>query len=140
MKTHAGSLGYIGATAPPVVRRDAPRPADMVRLFEIIDKASGLFVRERYADAVPLFERVLAADPDNLDATLRLATSHSWLGHEQQAVNAFERASRIAPQSIDVRTYLALHYARGPEWQRAAPLLEQVIAEVSLRVRVRCTT
>jgi len=128
------SLGYIGATAPPVIRRDAPRPGDMVRLFEIIDKASGLFVQERYADAIPLFERILAGDPDNLDATLRLATSHSLLGHEQPALDAFKRASRIAPQSIDVRTYLALHHARGREWQRAAPLLEQVLAEAPERL------
>jgi tetratricopeptide (TPR) repeat protein len=128
------SLGYIGATAPPVIRRDAPRPGDMVRLFEIIDKASGLFVQERYADAIPLFERILAGDPDNLDATLRLATSHSLLGHEHPALDAFKRASRIAPQSIDVRTYLALHHARGREWQRAAPLLEQVLAEAPERL------
>jgi tetratricopeptide (TPR) repeat protein len=128
------SLGYIGATASPLVRRDAPRPADMVRLFGVIDKASGLFVQERYADAIPLFERILAGDPDNLDATLRLATSHSLLGHEQQALDAFKRASRIAPQSIDVRTYLALHYARGRAWQRAAPLLAEVIAEAPERL------
>jgi tetratricopeptide (TPR) repeat protein len=123
------SLGYIGAAAPPVVRRDAPRPADMVRLFDVIEKGSGLFVQERYADAIPLFERILAEDPNNLDAALRLATSHSLLGHEPQALEAFKRASRIAPQSIDVRTYLALHLARGRTWQQAAPLLEQVIAE-----------
>ena len=128
------SLGYIGATAPPVIRRDAPRPADMVRLFDVIDKASGLFVLERYADAIPLFERILADDPNNLDATLRLATSHSLLGHEPQALDAFKRASRIAPQSIDVRTYLALHHARGRDWQRAAPLLEQIIAEAPERL------
>jgi arylsulfatase A-like enzyme/Tfp pilus assembly protein PilF len=128
------SLGYIGATAPPVVRQDAPRPADMVRLFEVIDKASGLFVEERYAEAIPLFERILGDDPQNLDATLRLATSHSLLGHEPQALDAFKRASRIAPQSIDVRTYLALHLARGRDWQQAAPLLEQVIADAPERL------
>jgi arylsulfatase A-like enzyme/Tfp pilus assembly protein PilF len=128
------SLGYIGATAPPIIRRDAPRPADMVRLFDVIDKASGLFVEERYADAIPLFERILADDPNNLDATLRLATAHSLLGHEQPALDAFKRAARLAPQSTDVRTYLALHYARGRDWQRAAPLLEQVIAEAPERL------
>ena len=128
------SLGYIGATAPPVVRRDAPRPADMVRLFDVIEKASGLFVQERYADAIPLFERILADDPNNLDATLRLATSHSLLGHEPQALDAFKRASRVAPQSIDVRTYLALHLARGRDWHQAVPLLEQVISEAPERL------
>ena len=128
------SLGYIGTTAAPIVRRDAPRPADMVRLFDVIDKASGLFVQERYADAIPLFERILGDDPNNLDATLRLATSHSLLGHEPQALDAFKRASRIAPQSIDVRAYLALHLARGRDWRQAVPLLEQVIAEAPERL------
>jgi tetratricopeptide (TPR) repeat protein len=106
----------------------------MVRLFDVIDKASGLFVQEQYADAIPLFERILAGDPNNLDAALRLATSHSLLGHEPRALDAFKRAARIAPQSIDVRTYLALHHARGREWRRAAPLLEQVIAEAPERL------
>ena len=31
-------------------------------------------------------------------------------------------------------TYLALHYARGRDWQPAAPLLEQVIAEAPERL------
>jgi hypothetical protein len=41
------SLGYIGAGAPPVVRPDAPRPAEMVHLFDAIDRASTLFVQEQ---------------------------------------------------------------------------------------------
>ena len=123
------SLGYISASAAPKVRKDAPRPADKVALLDIIEQASGLFVRERYAEAIPLLERVLAEDPENLDAALRLAAAHSGLGHERRAVEAFEKAERIAPDSQDVRTYLALHYARGREWERAVPLLERIVAE-----------
>ena len=123
------SLGYVSAGSAPVVRKDAPRPADMTRLFDTIDKASGLFVREEYARAVPLLERIRAEDPGNLDAALRLATAHSMLGHEALALREFERAGEIAPGSQDVRTYLALHYARGKDWARAVPLLEQVVAE-----------
>ena len=70
---------------------------------------------------------MLAADPSNLDAALRLATAHSSLGHEQKAEELFRRAAAIAPQSQDVRTYLALHYARTKDWPRAVPLLEQVV-------------
>ena len=44
-------------------------------------------------------------------------------------MEAFHRAEAIAPDSADVRTYLALHYAHGSEWQRAIPLLERVVAE-----------
>lgn len=128
------SLGYISASASPAVRKNAPRPADMSRLFDVIEKASGLFVREKYAEAIPLFERVLAEDPGNLDAALRLASAHSALGHEERALEAFRKASDIAPDSQDVRTYLALHYARGKQWERAAPLLERIVAETPDRL------
>jgi choline-sulfatase len=123
------SLGYVSAGAAPVVRSDAPRAADMAHLFEPLDRASGLFVRERYAEVVPLLGRILRADPHNLDAVLRLATAHSALGHGGPAAAAFERAQALAPDSPDVRAYLALHLARGAERDRAAPLLERALAD-----------
>jgi arylsulfatase A-like enzyme/thioredoxin-like negative regulator of GroEL len=123
------SLGYVSAGSRPAVRKDAQRPAEMARLFPVLEEASSLFVREEYARAIPLFERIRTEDPGNLDAALRLATAHSALGHEQRAIDMFERAGEIAPGSQDVRTYLALHYARGRQWQRAVPLLEAILAE-----------
>jgi choline-sulfatase len=128
------SLGYVSASATPEVRKDAPRPADMMPLLEVIEKASGLFVAERYAAAIPLFEKVLAADPHNLDAALRLATSHSMLGHDGVAMDLFGRAARISPKSPDVRLYTALHLSRGPRWAEAAPLLEDAVAQFPDRV------
>ena len=128
------SLGYVSAGSRPVVRKDAPRPIDMVRLFEALDEASTLFVREEYARALPLLQRIIDEDARNLDAVLRLATAHSALGHDEQARVAFRVAEGLAPQSQDVRTYLALHYARGREWERAAPLLERIVAEAPDRL------
>ena len=128
------SLGYVSATAAPEVRKGAPRPADMVGLFEVVEKASGLFVAEQYAKAIPLLEHVLAADPFNLDAALRLATAHSSLGHQAKALEMFRRAADISPSSPDVRTYLALHYARGPQWEEAVPLLEKIVADTPDRL------
>lgn len=130
------SLGYVSGIAVPPVRRDAPRAVDMVHLFDEIERASDLFVKEEYARVVPLLEKILAVDPNNLDAALRLATAHSALGHEERAEQAFRKAAAIAPRSQDVRVYLALHYARGKEWQRAAPLLEALAAEAPERVPV----
>ncbi|MEP6914735.1 MAG: sulfatase-like hydrolase/transferase [Acidobacteriota bacterium] len=128
------SLGYVGASSAPVVRKEAPRPADMTPLFELLDQASGLFVAERYADVIPLLRRILAADPYNLDATLRLATAHSALGQDAEALAAFAKAAALAPRSADVTTYLALHYASGKDWQRAVPLLERVVADTPERL------
>jgi tetratricopeptide (TPR) repeat protein len=123
------SLGYVASTVKPVVRKDAPRPADMARLFPILDQAAGLFVRGEYVKSIPLFEQVVAADPTNLDAALHLATAHSALGHDREAVKAYERAQAFAPDSADVRTYLGLHYARGKDWEKAVPLLERVATD-----------
>ncbi|HVL67696.1 MAG TPA: sulfatase-like hydrolase/transferase [Vicinamibacterales bacterium] len=128
------SLGYVSGGATPVVRRDAPRPVDMVAIFETIDRASTLFVSERYREAIPLLQAILAKDPHNLDAALRLATAHSMLGQPAQALEAFRRAAAIAPKSEDVRLYLALHYTRGPDWAQAAPTLEKIVADTPDRV------
>jgi len=130
------SLGYVSAGAAPIVRKDAPRPVDMVRLFAPLEQASALFVAGNYAQTIPLFERILAADPYNLDAMLRIASAHSALRHDRQAEAMFEQAARLAPQSADVKVYLALHYARTPDWQRGVPLLEQVAAEHPNRMPV----
>lgn len=123
------SLGYVSSSAKPVIRKDAPVPAEMVGLFPVLDRASGLFVRERYREAIPLLEEIRAKDPHNLDAALRLAVAHSSLGNDRQALDAFRRAEAIAPQSQDVQMYLALHLAKGSEWERAVPILERVVRE-----------
>jgi Tfp pilus assembly protein PilF len=128
------SLGYVSAGVPPVVRKDAPRPVDRVGLFDALERASSLFVQEDYRRAIPLLEHILKQDPHNLDAALRLATAHSSLGQAARAEATFEKARAIAPRSPDVRTYLALHYARGRAWKRAEPLLEGVLAEAPDRL------
>ena len=128
-KRRLAALGYVSAGAAPVVRKDAPRPADMTDLLPAIERASALFTERKYREVVPLLEQIVAKDPFNIDALLRLATAHSSLGRNAQAEDTFRRAARIAPQSQDVRTYLALHYARTAEWERAVPMLEQVVRE-----------
>ncbi|HVT44656.1 MAG TPA: sulfatase-like hydrolase/transferase [Thermoanaerobaculia bacterium] len=128
------SLGYVGSDARPVVRPDAPSPRDMAHLFDDLDRASGLFVAGEYRQAIPILERILATDEHNLMTALRLAAAHSALGANDRALEAFRRAESIAPASGDVRHYLALHYMRTGEWERAIPLLEKVLAETPDRL------
>ena len=126
-KQKLASLGYVNAGTAPVVRKDAPRPVDMRALFPDIDRASTLFVQERWPEVVPLLRKIIGADPGNLDATLRLATAHSMLGQHDAAIATFRKATALAPTSLDVRLYLALHYARTPDWPRAVPVLEALL-------------
>ena len=133
-RRNLASLGYVSGGSVPVVRTDAPRPVDMVALFDTIERASTLFVNARYRDVIPLLQSVLAKDPNNLDATLRLATAHSMLGQDALALAAFRKAALIAPTSDDVRLYLALHHARGPDWQEAVPTLERIVRDTPDRL------
>lgn len=133
-RRNLASLGYVSATARPVVRRDAPRPVDMVAIFDDIERASTLFVRGQYRQVIPVLQGILDADPHNLDAALRMATAYSSLGQHGRAVEMFRRAATIAPESPDVRLYLALHYARTDEWPRAVPMLEGLVGEMPRRL------
>lgn len=135
-RARLASLGYVGAGAAPVVRKDAPRPVDMIGLLPAIERASGLFTAGNYAAAIPVLEKVRGADPGNLDATLRLAVCQSMLGHRAEAEALFSRAKALAPDSPDVDVYLGLHYAHVGDAARAEPLLERALARFPDRVPV----
>ena len=130
------SLGYVSGGATPVVRKDAPRAVDMTALLTTIEQVSGLFVAERYAEAILLLMKIRVADPYNLDAVLRLASAHSALGHVAEADAAFAKAAELAPSSNDVKVYRALHQARGANWPDAIPVLEQAAKETPDRTPV----
>jgi arylsulfatase A-like enzyme/Tfp pilus assembly protein PilF len=122
------SLGYVAADAPPVtVPANAPRSADMTALYADLDAASREFAAARYASAAPILERILAADPGNLMAALRLAASRSLLGQTRAALAAFERARAIDPESLEVKHYFAMHSLKEGDDAVAAPLFEEVL-------------
>jgi arylsulfatase A-like enzyme/Tfp pilus assembly protein PilF len=129
-------LGYVSSEGRPSLREDAPNPRDMTHLFHDLNVGSTLFLHERYDEAIPFFGRVLAADPDNMVATLRLAVSYSVLGHGGEAEGYFERARGIDPGSLDLRHYYAAHLFRFGRWDEAEPLLESVLAEMPRKVGI----
>ena len=122
------SLGYVASGAPPPLRPDAPDPRQMTALLPDLEAGASLFVRGRYADVVPLYRKVLEADPHNLMVTLQLAVAESMLGREAAAMSAFRRAQAIAPDSVDVKHYLAMHEFQQGRFAAAEPLFVSVLA------------
>ena len=128
------SLGYVGSSGSPKIRDDAPNPRDMVHLFHDMDIGAGLFIRQDYAAAIPVFTRILEADPHNFMAALRLAVAYSVTDNSVQAQKYFDQARAIDPSSTDLRHYQAMHYMRAEQWDLARPLFESVLAESPDRI------
>lgn len=128
------SLGYVGVSGGSKIRDDAPNPRDMVHLFHDMDIGAGLFIRQDYAAAIPVFTRILEADPYNFMATLRLAVAYSVTDNEDQAQKLFDRARAIDSSSIDLRHYQAMHYLKNKQWDLAQPLFESVLTESPDRI------
>ena len=102
----------------------------MMELFDVSRRRRTLFVQEKYAEAIPLLEQILARGPVQ-PRRHAAAGDRALVARPRRAKRSRRSSGRaaIAPHSPDVRTYLALHYARGKEWERAAPLLEQVVRD-----------
>ena len=128
------SLGYVGSSGRPVLRKVAPNPRDMVHIYRDLDIGSGHFTSQRYDAAIQVFSRILEIDPDNFMAAMRLAVAHSVTNQEDQAQKYFERARSINPSSVDLRHYHAMHYLRTQQWALAEPLFKSVLLEMPDRL------
>ncbi len=128
------SLGYVGTSGRPVLREAAPNPRDMVHLYPDLDAASGHFTHGDYDAAIAAFLKIVAADPYNFMAVMRLAVAYSVTARPEQAEEYFELARTINPSSVDLRHYHAMHYLQARRWDLAEPLFESVLQEMPERL------
>ncbi|MEA2693873.1 MAG: hypothetical protein QOJ16_3260 [Acidobacteriota bacterium] len=89
------SLGYLGSSA---VDTKGPLPDPKERIGTLKD--FGLAFREyeaqRYAQAVPAFERLVAANPRMVDAWEHLGLTLQKLGRREEALAAFQKAMDLS--------------------------------------------
>ncbi len=63
-------------------------------------QARALEAMERYPDAATALQQVLAAEPNDLDAVVRLGLLYLWHGDRSLAAQWLEQATRIDPASV----------------------------------------
>jgi tetratricopeptide (TPR) repeat protein len=85
---------------------------------------------ERWAEAEPLLEAALAAEPESLEATFRLAACSERLGKIERAVELFRAVLARAPRFAAALNYL------GYLWIERAENLDQALALVGEAVRL----
>ena len=110
-------------------RKDAPRPADMTALFDVA--RAGVGALRRPDDTRRRSRCSRRSSPPIRTTSTRRCGSRPRIRRSattRRRSQAFQKAAR-ARAALAGRRPTCLHYARGKDWARAAPLLEQVVAE-----------
>jgi serine/threonine protein kinase/tetratricopeptide (TPR) repeat protein len=80
-----------------------------------------------YADAVSEFQRVLASDPENIDAYINLGYAYDALGRVDEAEQQFRRATVMSPQCWKCYNSLGIFLNRHARYTEAAKAWQQII-------------
>ena len=89
------SLGYLG-TAVHAGDGPLPDPKRQIHTLDDFGRALNLFSQQRYAEAVPVFRKLLESNPLMLDAWENLGQSLQKLGRYEEAIAAFDRAMKVS--------------------------------------------
>lgn len=82
---------------------------------------------EQIEEAISLFERVLAAAPDNASATTRLGRLLEQVGRKEEAEQCFEGATRVASADAYAFAELGLYRARERDYVAAIAAFEKAV-------------
>jgi choline-sulfatase len=122
------ALGYGGAVGHPAAASGVD-PKTRIATLADLSAAMDLFFRRDFAQAVPAFQRALAANPQLVDAWEHLAESLQELGRFDQALAAFQQAMKMSGgvSHIAVSTgSLLLRMGRLDDAQKHAELAKKV--------------
>jgi predicted O-linked N-acetylglucosamine transferase (SPINDLY family) len=100
-------------------------PSDIPALGNL---AHLLFVQERFADALPIYERIVATAPEapaEIWNNLGVCQKH---GRDQRTEGSFRRALELAPDSPQVLANLGFLLTGQRRYEQARPLLERAHA------------
>jgi cytochrome c-type biogenesis protein CcmH/NrfG len=81
------------------------------------------------AEEVNMLENALKANPNDLNALVRLGNLYFDANQPQKAVDAYERALKVNPKNADVRTDMAIMYRNLGDHDKAIKELKQAAAE-----------
>ncbi len=125
------ALGYIGAGANPDAGSSAAPagdPKDFIALFNRLREANSAVRERRFADALPILDRVLDEDPKNAFATLVLGSAYMGLGRNREAVARFRRYAELVPTSAYAHQWMAICHVRLGEREAALREAEAALA------------
>jgi len=137
------ALGYAGGAVRLAAGTPGADPKTRIGTLADLNLAMGFFFHQQFAQAVPAFRRVLAANPDTVDAWDNLGQSLESLGRFDEALAAYQQAMKVSGgvSHVAISTgALLLRMGRLDEAQRHAELArpistasaDSLLAEIAL--------
>ena len=99
-------------TPSPSSKKDVARESDY-------DKAEYMIKGEKYEEAIPLLQKVVADNPRDADAWNYLGFASRKLGKNQEALSAYQRALGIDPKHKGAHNYLGVLYLQMNDLPKA---------------------
>lgn len=90
-------------------------------------KAENLLRKQEYAAAIQLLEQMIARDPDNEDAMLRLAEAYEQTQQPDKAIAPLQQAVKLNPNSAKLQAELGYAYEYNQQFDKAITALEEAV-------------
>jgi thioredoxin-like negative regulator of GroEL len=91
-----------------------------------LGEARALVEKQRYADAIEIFDRLIGKDPRNADLLIEAARVNGWADRNAEAARLYQRVMTVAPARVpDVRRALAWQLRWSGQCAEAMPLFDE---------------
>jgi arylsulfatase A-like enzyme/Tfp pilus assembly protein PilF len=123
------ALGYVGATVSRAALVDKLRGdlKDKIGLYNLLKLAGQDSVLGRLDDGIAKVRKVLAADPEVIEAYTMLGNMHSKAGKIDESIGFYRQALAIDPEHEGAAWSLALAYRQGGKLDEARAGFERVL-------------
>jgi tetratricopeptide (TPR) repeat protein len=109
------ALGYVSTTVSRAAMVEKPRgdPKDVIGLYNLLKLAANDSVLGKYDEGIAKVRKVLAADPDVIEAHTMLGNMHVKAGRLDDAIAAYRKALAVDPEHEGAAWSLALAYRQA---------------------------
>lgn len=123
------ALGYVGATVSRAALVDKTRgdPKDKIGLYNLLKLAGQDSVLGRLDDGIAKVRKVLAADPEVIEAYTMLGNMHSKAGRTDESIAFYRQALAIDPEHEGAAWSLSLAYRQAGKLDEARAGFERVL-------------
>ena len=123
------ALGYVGSSVSPRALETGPRgdPKDKIALYNLLKLAGTDSVDGRIDDAIAKVRRVLADDPDVVEAYIILGNLHTKGRRSDLAIAAYQKALSLDDHNENAAFALALAYKQAEQYDAAQAGFDRVL-------------